>query len=223
MNNSLNSLTYDKFKWDIMTLALMPGDPVSAAKIAERYKVSRTPAREALVKLETEALVDIYPQSGSVISKIDETRARQEWFVRKTLEMAVVDGLFANATKEDTVKMREFCSKMETVSKHMNDPAMIYEYLKCDNDFHAVSFYVSGQGLAAEIVSNTMAHYNRIRLLVDMQNTNKDRTLSTHEQLIRCIENNDREEYRAILSKHIGNFESDIKEVRKMKPELFKD
>lgn len=69
MNNSLNMQTYENLKKDIMTLALMPGEPVSAAKIAERYNVSRTPAREALVKLEGEALVDIYPQSASVDRK----------------------------------------------------------------------------------------------------------------------------------------------------------
>ena len=51
MGYSLNNKTYDNLKRDIMTLALMPGEPVSAAKIAERYDVSRTPAREALVKL----------------------------------------------------------------------------------------------------------------------------------------------------------------------------
>nr|MCR4807477.1 GntR family transcriptional regulator [Lachnospiraceae bacterium] len=89
MANSLNNQTYDNLKRDIMTLALMPGEPVSAAKIAERYDVSRTPAREALVKLETEALVDIYPQVGSEISRINEDRAKQEWFVRRTLEMGV--------------------------------------------------------------------------------------------------------------------------------------
>ncbi|MBR5766531.1 MAG: GntR family transcriptional regulator, partial [Lachnospiraceae bacterium] len=77
MGNSLNTQTYENLKRDIMTLALMPGEPVSAAKIAERYNVSRTPAREAIVKLESEALIDIYPQSGSVISRIDVNRAEQ--------------------------------------------------------------------------------------------------------------------------------------------------
>ena len=63
MDKTLNQETYDRLKKDIMTFALKPGDQVSAAKLAERYHVSRTPAREALVKLETEGLVDIYPQS----------------------------------------------------------------------------------------------------------------------------------------------------------------
>jgi len=223
MNNSLNMRTYENLKRDIMTLALMPGEPVSAAKIAERYNVSRTPAREALVKLEGEALVDIYPQSASVISKIDIDRAEQEWFVRRTLEMGVVDGLFEHATDNDIETMRELNEEMKVVSKKMTDPDMIYEYLRCDNEFHTVAFLAAGQDLAAELVANSMAHYNRIRLLIDMENANKDRTLATHSQLIKCIEQKDKESYRTLLYKHISYFKNDIEILKKNKSELFKD
>lgn len=222
MSYSLNIQTYDRLKRDIMTLVLMPGEPVSAAKIADRYDVSRTPAREALVKLETEALVDIYPQVGSEISRIDEDRAKQEWFVRMTLEMGVINGLFEHVSKKDIEKMREYCHKMEVVAGKMNDPDMTFEYLRCDNEFHAIAFYVAGQKLAASIVANSMAHYNRIRLLIDMENTNKDRTLATHEQLIRNIENGDMEGYRVLMRKHLGYFEQDIEDLRRRNPEMFK-
>ena len=222
MANSLNNQTYDNLKRDIMTIALMPGEPVSAAKIAERYDVSRTPAREALVKLETEALVDIYPQVGSEISRINEDRAKQEWFVRRTLEMGVIDGLFKHVADDDIKRMREYCHKMELVAGKMNDPDLTFEYLRCDNEFHKITYYVAGQELAATLVANSMAHYNRIRLLIDMENTNKDRTLATHEKLIRCIEKKDKEGYRELLSKHIGYFEQDIEDLKARKPEMFK-
>ncbi|MBR6329041.1 MAG: GntR family transcriptional regulator [Lachnospiraceae bacterium] len=223
MRDSLNNQTYENMRRDIMTLALMPGEPVSAARIAERYNVSRTPAREALVKLETEALVDIYPQVGSVISKIDERRAMQEWFVRKTLEMGVIDGFFEKVTDADIPQMREYCQMMEKVSDKLEDPHMTFEYLRCDNMFHSMAFLVAGQDLASQIVGNTMTHYNRVRLLVDMENANKKRTLTGHEKLIKCIEKKDKETYRESLSRHIGNFERDMIDLKNRKPELFKE
>ncbi len=222
MSYSLNNKTYDNLKRDIMTLALMPGEPVSAAKIAERYNVSRTPAREALVRLETEALIDIYPQVGSEISRIDEDRAKQEWFVRRTLEMGVIEGLFEHVGDDDIRTMKDYCHKMEFVAGRMNDPDMTFEYLRCDNEFHAIAYHVAGQQVAASLVTNSMAHYNRIRLLVDMENTNKDRTLATHEELIRFIEKKDMEGYRSLMSKHLGYFEQDIEDLRRRKPEMFK-
>ena len=47
MEKSLNEDTYEKLKYDIMNFKLVPGDSISAQKIAVRYNVSRTPAREA--------------------------------------------------------------------------------------------------------------------------------------------------------------------------------
>ncbi len=222
MNNSLNQLTYDYLKKDIMTFVLKPGEPVSAAKIAERYRVSRTPAREALVKLETEGLVDIFPQSKSVISKIDINRAKQEWFIRKTLELGMVDELFHCVKKSDILKMRAFCRKMEEVSEMPRNHELAYEYLRCDNEFHALTYLIAGQSLAAELIANTMTHYNRIRLLIDLDNFYKERTVSTHEQLIRFVEEGNKEEYRALLGKHLGYITQDIEDMRMQNPELFK-
>ena len=63
MEKSLNEDTYEKLKYDIMNFKLVPGDSISAQKIAVRYNVSRTPAREAIVNLEKEGLLKIIPQS----------------------------------------------------------------------------------------------------------------------------------------------------------------
>ena len=54
MEKSLNEETYEKLKYDIMNFEVLPGDSISAQKIALRYNVSRTPAREAIVNLEKE-------------------------------------------------------------------------------------------------------------------------------------------------------------------------
>ena len=222
MSESLNAQTYENLKRDIMTLSLMPGETLSAARIAERYNVSRTPAREALVRLETEGLVDIYPQVSSVVSRIDENRARQEWFVRRALEMGVVDGLFENVTEEDIRRMREYFRLMKEISDDMSDPLKTYEYLKYDNEFHAVTYYAAGQDLAAELVANTMAHYNRIRFLILMEKPFNERTLESHEQLVSCIGDRDKETYRKLLHEHIWFFEQDIEEIKKGRPALFK-
>lgn len=222
MNSSLNQTTYEYFKKDIMTFALKPGEPVSAAKIAERYNVSRTPAREALVKLEAEGLVDIFPQSKSVISKIDVSRAKQEWFIRKTLEMGMVDELFVNVKESDILQMRSLCRKMEEVSLGPSTHDSAYEYLRCDNEFHAMTYHIAGEDLAADVIANTMAHYNRLRLLIDLDNCNKDRTVSTHEQLIKYIEQSNKEAYRELLGTHLGYITQDIEDMKLQNPDIFK-
>ena len=221
MNSSLNQRTYDLFKIDIMTFSLKPGESVSAAKIADRYNVSRTPAREALVKLETEGLVDIYPQSRSLISKIDIDRANQEWFIRKTLELGVVDGLFANVTDKDVEKMYELCRKMEKISETARTHESAYEYLRLDDEFHALTFHIAGEKLAAEMLAHTMVHYNRIRLLTDLEDSYTHRTGTTHEQMVKSLEKRDKEGYRELLKQHLSYIAQDTEELKQIYPGIF--
>lgn len=221
MDKSLNQQTYDRCRKDIMTFALKPGEPVSAAKLAERYNVSRTPAREALVRLQSEGMVDIFPQSKSMISKIDITRARQEWFIRKTLEIAMTDAFFEHVTQKDIEEMKKYARVCERIGEQPRNHETSYEYLINDNKFHAVTYYVAGEALAAEIIGSTMAHYSRVRLLVDLDNENKDRTVADHEDLIRLIEAGDKEGYRAALGKHLGRVIGDIELMNKQAPHLF--
>lgn len=221
MDKSLNQQTYDRCKKDIMTFALKPGEPVSAAKLAERYNVSRTPAREALVRLQSEGMVDIFPQSKSMISKINVSRARQEWFIRKTLEVAMTDAFFAHVTPADIKEMRMYAEKCAHIGEQPRNHETSYEYLKNDNKFHAVTYRVARETLSAEIIESTMAHYSRIRLLVDLDNQYKDRTVADHDELIRLVEAGDKEGYRAALEKHLGRVIGDMEQMSRLAPELF--
>ena len=221
MDNSLNQATYDRFKKDILSFELEPGDSVSAAKIADRYNVSRTPAREALVKLETEGLVDIFPQSKSLISKIDLDKAKQEWFIRRSLEIGMVEKVCRNITKKDINEMKKYNKEMLNFSKMDRSHENSYNYQMADNAFHAVTYRVSGEHLAATVISNTMAHYSRLRFLTDLDNYYQDRTVTGHEKLISLLENKDAEGYKNALVTHLGHIINDIEDLEKKYPDYF--
>lgn len=227
MDNSLNQLTYDQFKKDILTFTLKPGDTVSAAKVATRYNVSRTPARESLVRLETEGLVDIIPQSKSVISKIDLARARQEWFVRKSLEMAMVDKLFEKIKSKDISRMKKYNEQMLKLAKKSaqcrpeESVEASYEYLMADNAFHEVTYEVAGESLSASVIANTRAHYSRLRFLTEQNSKYQDRTLSGHSELITLLEKGDKTGYRKALNTHLDHIIHDIDELEKIYPDYF--
>ena len=121
MEKNLNEFTYQKLKKDIMTFVLAPGEAISAAKIAERYSVSRTPAREAIVKLQKEGLVDIYPQSKSLVSWINMERIRQEWYVRYTLEICMAERFVRRITQDTIWAMERNLRQMEQTCDQAGD------------------------------------------------------------------------------------------------------
>lgn len=222
-DSSLNQQTYERIRRDIMTFSLKPGEPVSAAKLALRYEVSRTPAREALVRLQSEGVVEIFPKSKSVIAKINVRIARQEWFLRKTLEMGMVDDFFDRLTDVDVQDMEKYYNLQMGAARKDKTPQSSYEYLLSDNAFHAVTYRVAGQDLAARVIEDTMAHYARARLLIDVMGEQKDRTVSDHKQLIAYVKNRDREGYRTCLKRHLGYMQEDLELVEKRYPDFFEE
>src|SRR3954452_5329577 len=80
---------YDALRDAIVRVAVRPGQAISETEMAASFGVSRTPIREALIRLADDGLVDIYPQAGTFVSRIDLAAVREAQFVRQTLETAV--------------------------------------------------------------------------------------------------------------------------------------
>ena len=144
MEKSLNEETYEKLKYDIMNFKLLPGDSISAQKIALRYDVSRTPAREAIVNLEKEGLLKIIPQSGTYVACINCKRSEQEWFVRKSLEIGMVDAIFENASDDMLDKMTQLNNRLINYNEEVENIPRI----EIDNEFHKLIYECSGEKLA---------------------------------------------------------------------------
>src|SRR5690606_26452642 len=64
-------MVYDLLRDEILDLKLAPGSPVDEVQLAERFKMSRTPIREALVRLAGEGLIETLPNRSTMVSNID--------------------------------------------------------------------------------------------------------------------------------------------------------
>jgi DNA-binding GntR family transcriptional regulator len=64
-------LAYDILRNEILDLVLAPGTPIDEVQLAERLAMSRTPIREALVRLAGDGLVTLLPNRSTVVSQID--------------------------------------------------------------------------------------------------------------------------------------------------------
>lgn len=64
-------MVYDLLRDEILDLALPPGSPIDEVQLADRFKMSRTPIREALVRLAGEGLIDTLPNRSTMVANID--------------------------------------------------------------------------------------------------------------------------------------------------------
>src|ERR1700743_3574866 len=64
------SAIFETLRGEIVTMALPPGAPLVEKVLTLRFGLSRTPVREALIRLAEIGLVDIFPQSGTFVARI---------------------------------------------------------------------------------------------------------------------------------------------------------
>src|SRR5215217_1078117 len=84
---------FERLREAIIHLDLSPGTTLSRATLATQFGVSSTPIRDALMRLEEEGLVEVFPQYSTVVSRIDIRLAQQAQFLRHALELEIVKAL----------------------------------------------------------------------------------------------------------------------------------
>jgi DNA-binding GntR family transcriptional regulator len=83
---SLAERAYHAIKAEILSNRLEPGAVLPMQRFAVEMKLSRTPVREAILRLEREGLVEIRPRLGTVVAHLDLRRLREMYHVRAVLE-----------------------------------------------------------------------------------------------------------------------------------------
>lgn len=123
IKGSTRAYSYHVLKEQILQLKLEPGTKISEKEIAEQLNVSRTPVREAFMKLAEEELLDIIPQSGTVVSRINLAHVEEGRFIREKIEKEIV-ALACDSFGEDfrfrmetNIYMQDVCSTQKNFNK----------------------------------------------------------------------------------------------------------
>ncbi len=216
---SVQAYVYNTLRNSILRLQLKPGTVVSTQEIATKLSVSRTPVREAFIRLQRDALVKIYPQKETVVSRINLKRIQQERFVRESLECASIDIIIKNGGPYDLSALyKNLEEQKQMLAEGYSD---VFDFFAIDNEFHRMLFTLSGQELSAQVIADTNTHYTRVRL-VTLANTEIARvSIMEHEMILSEIESNLGELARGHIRYHLHRLEHEIDAFVEKYPDYF--
>jgi DNA-binding GntR family transcriptional regulator len=218
-DNSVQASVYTALKNSILLLQLKPGTTVSTQEIATRLSVSRTPVREAFIRLQRDGLVEIYPQKETVISRINIKRVEQERFIRESLECANIDRLVRMEGSLDLSGLHANVEQQKRLFAENEHDTL--GFLRIDNEFHRLLFALCGQELSWQVILDTNTHYTRIRLVTLEDNEIKKASIEEHEQILSEIESRTGELARGHIRQHLHRLEQEIDEFTKDFPGYF--
>lgn len=93
---TLTDMAFERIREAIVSGALKLGEQVSEAQLAQGMGISKTPVREALVRLKIEGLVDIHPQRGTFVFKLEPDQVGQMCRFRAMVETQALREAFAS-------------------------------------------------------------------------------------------------------------------------------
>ena len=152
---------YETLKSMITSLRIIPGSRITESQLADYFKVSRTPIRAALQRLESEGLVAIKPKQGCFIRNIDMLQISQYYDVRIALEMIVLEEL---ANLPDKSQLEELSKLWDPGRKTMGDQ-ITNELKMADEDFHITLAQIAKNPVVANYLADINNHIRAVRSL----------------------------------------------------------
>jgi DNA-binding GntR family transcriptional regulator len=210
---------YRALREAILELRLKPGAPISENWICQQCGVSRTPAREALIRLTQDELIVVFPQHGSFVAPIRLKKVIEASFIREALEISILKMASAVWTKADTAAATAILDRQRMHAANNDHPAFFIE----DQNFHHYFAQVAGAEGMSTIINDTATHLVRIRRLTHPVEGRMPQAIRDHQNILDQISGGNVDAAIAELTQHLSQLFRTFNLVAAHKPEYFED
>jgi GntR family transcriptional regulator, rspAB operon transcriptional repressor len=208
---------YHLFRDAIISGELEPGRQLSENELATRLGVSRTPVREALVRLRDDRLVEIVPQLGTFVTPISEAAVGDAYFVREALECAAVREAAARGQKQDIAALRAILARQADV-RATEDYA---RWFVLNDEFHRALSDLSGHPVAWTLICRVSGQLDRIRRLSLPQPRYLDQALGEHRLILKAVARGDPDAAEDAMRHHLSMLLTGLPLLRSSYPDYF--
>ena len=201
----------------IVSLHRKPGEPLVEKLIAQDYGVSRTPVREAILRLADEGLVEIFPQSGTFVSRIPLETLPEASVIRRALEQATVRFAAERATRSQIASLRACLERQREVEAAGDRDG----FHQADEAFHTMIAEIAGYPGFWTVIQQVKVQVDRCRLLTLPVPGRIGTVIAEHESIVEAIASHDPDRAERTIVSHLDNLQITIDDVRHATPLYF--
>jgi DNA-binding GntR family transcriptional regulator len=195
-------------------IAISPPGNGSRADLAASYGVSQTPVRDALMRLEEEGLVDVFPQHKTVVSRIDIAQARQAHFLRRAIELEVVRELAAHGETALTERLRATIARQRAALSRSE----YADFVAFDQSFHRQMYDAADVAGLWEEVRKRSGHIDRLRRLHLPSKGKGEAILRDHARIVDAIAKSDPGLAQQRVRQHLSGTRAQVDAIRARYP-----
>jgi DNA-binding GntR family transcriptional regulator len=205
-------LVYDILREEILNLGLAPGSIVDEIQLADRFGMSRTPIREALVRLAGEGLIVTLPNRSTMVAPIDFANLAA-FFDALVLMYRVTTRLAAeNRSEADLARLQGLQTDFAATVHAGNDLAMI----AANREFHSAIAEAGRNPYYISLFSRLLDEGRRILRLyyyTSFQATSPHPYIVEHEAILAAIAARDVDLCDRLAKDHAGKIVQQIKSM----------
>ncbi len=186
----------DVLRTDITRGRIEPGAALRQEDLAERFGVSRIPVREALRRLESEGLVQVFPNRGAFVVVLSALEITEITDMRILLEGDLVHRSVTQATTADVERIKKALATAKVMSGTEG-------WLEADRDFHQELYRPARRLRQLEVVMNLRSAVEGYEVLYRKLPEKRSRWLRDHLDIFEALVGRDPESARSCIAAHV--------------------
>jgi DNA-binding GntR family transcriptional regulator len=196
---------YRSIKEKICELELEPGEPLIEGKLAEELSTSRTPVREALLKLASEGLVTLIPGKGAFVTPIRLQDLDEVFTVREALE-----GIAARkaATRVPDEVLNTLRTRFEEMAEMVRQPGN----KDAVDEIHDVILTFGGNNLIRDILKGLQGPIRRLQNYAIVLHGREEQSFYEHRSIFEALENRDPAAAESRMREHLESTKESLAE-----------
>jgi DNA-binding GntR family transcriptional regulator len=202
---------YAQLKHDVAEFTLVPGDRFTENELCERLGVSRTPVRQALVRLQQEGYVEVLFRSGWRVLPFDFNQFEELYDLRMVLETTAVHRLCADGQKVDTALLDQLAAIwLVPAAERSTDRVQVGQW---DEAFHCSLVAAAGNAEMARVHRDVTERIRIIRRLDFTKPARIDATYEEHSKILKAVQRKRGDQAAMLLRAHIETSQAEVRKI----------
>ncbi len=198
MAEALTNQAYEYLYNKIISCEYLPGQELNEKQLLEETSFGRTPLREALLMLQSESLIEIFPRKGMRITAFTEKSFDDLYQTRKLIEPTVCRKYITLYSKSRLLEFQKMFERAE-------DASDVEEY-RIDTSFHSYLISITDNNILINMYHSIMIHQMRMAVYAAMQDSsNRMGNLKQHKAIIDALLRENEEDVQDAIVLHINH------------------
>jgi len=178
---------------------LKPGTKLNEREVCERLGISRTPLREAMKVLASEGLIDIIPNRGAFVSKMNDTEIWETFEMMSGLEALSGELAAERISPAELAEIKQLHEAMIVCRAQHDLPG----YYSRNQTIHNKISEAARNSVLRQTYLSVNRRLQALRFKSNFKEAKWDRAIQEHEEMIQALEARDGKRLATILRQHL--------------------